>query len=126
MTMPEGKYYVGDLCYVIKSDDEVCDFNCNDSPDGEFVLSDGRRFASYSAAYGDGIYQDQLGNRYGVDSGTIGCIRMDDIPDILESEVTDLGAVIDFPDDFETGKRNGAIYIGHVVIDTASYDDDDY
>ena len=70
--LPAGKYYVGDLCYVMHEEwDEVCglffkgrtDHGCNQ---GEFMLKDGRRFACYNTRWGDGTYFDEDRNRYPV------------------------------------------------------------
>ena len=85
MTMPAGKYYVGDLCYVMDNDEwrQVCARTIQGEKiaDGEFELPDGRRFAIYSTAYGDGGYYDQYGHTYSVDAGSIGCILMSDMID---------------------------------------------
>ncbi len=131
MTMPAGKYFVGDLCYVLEADgewDEVCKLTIsgNKSLDGEFVLSDGRRFAMYSTAHGDGEYFDQHGNGYWVDSGTIGCILMSDVPNITEERAVEIGAVIDFPRDFLTSESDGVLTFGHIRINTEDEDPDDY
>jgi hypothetical protein len=80
--MPAGKYYVGDLCYVMHDVwSQVCDLIIQDDQclDGEFNLRSGTRFAIQSTAYGDGTYQDDDGFSYPVDAGSIGCIKMDDI-----------------------------------------------
>ena len=134
MTMPAGKYYVGDLCYVMHDEwDEVCDliFNEDSVIDGEFNLSDGRRFAIYSTAYGDGTNPSNVGTYHAVDSGSIGCILESDIKN---SEHADLGAIIEFKQPFQTsgcpdiGSRqtdwDGIIHIGHVEIYTG--DEDEY
>jgi hypothetical protein len=132
MTMPAGKYYVGDLCYVMHECwDEVCglffkgrtDGGCNE---GEFVLKDGRRFVSYNTKWGDGGYYDQNGNEYSVDAGLIGCIRVDDIDFTHEENRMDGGEVWEFRTDFnhaggrsEQGRDwDGVIQIGHVSIST--------
>jgi hypothetical protein len=132
MTMPAGKYYVGDLCYVMhESWDEVCglffkgrtDHGCNE---GEFTLKDGRRFVSYNTKWGDGAYYDQNSNEYGVDAGLIGCLRLDDIDFTNDENGIHGGNVIEFISDFNHGGgrsdlgRNwdGVIRIGHVEIAT--------
>ena len=67
MTMPAGRYYIGDLCYVMHDEwDEACTlfFPTNQSGrgiEGEFTLKDGRRFASFTTAYGDGEYYNNQG-----------------------------------------------------------------
>lgn len=125
MTMPAGKYYVGDLCYVMHPEwDECCelffegrdDHGCND---GEFTLKDGRRFASYGTAFGDGVYTSNLGTAHCVDAGLIGCIRVEDIRDNSYENVEELGAIIDFPEPFDTYSEDGFIVFGHVEINTA-------
>ena len=127
--MKAGVYYVGDLCYVMHDEwREVCDLifdsrhNCRD---GEFELADGRRFAMYSTCYGDGMYFDQVGREYGVDSGSIGCILKDDIRESDENH-SDGGNFVTFPDDFETYEENGSIFIGDVVIETNPSGEEEY
>ena len=132
---PAGKYYVGDLCYVMHDEwDEVCglffegrdDHGCNQ---GVFQLKDGRKFASFNTKWGDGGYRDQYGRSYGVDAGLIGCIAIKDINLDSGDNFTRGGQVIEFDSDFEvhggTGisrsEWDGVIRIGNVTIKT---DDD--
>ena len=80
--MPAGRYWVGDLCYVLHDAwSEVC--RCGD---GVHTLADGRRIAKFATIHGDGLYDDDDGNGYGVDSGTLGCILADDIRDTSASD----------------------------------------
>lgn len=132
--MPAGKYWVGDLCYVMHEEwDEVCslffagrtDQGCNQ---GEFTLSDGRRFAAINTKWGDGSYRDNYCNSYGVDAGLIGCIRIQDIKEYSISPDAEGpfsgGNIIDFPRDFDVEvpdnwkSWDGVIQIGHVRVDT--------
>lgn len=125
--MPSGKYYVGDLCYVMHDEwDECCnlffqgrkDHGCNE---GEFNLKDGRRFANFNTAYGDGCYQSNVGTEHFVDSGSIGCIRIEDIrEDISEERIKELGALITFDMPFNVGREEGEIQFGRMRIDTAA------
>ena len=132
--MTAGKYYVGDLCYVMHPEwDEVCellfagrnDGGCNE---GEFNLSDGRRFAIFNTAYGDGLYPSNIGSNFSVDAGSIGCIRIDDIrdPEATEARMKSLGAIVEFGTDFVTegDRRSGIIQFGRVVIETGDLEDD--
>ena len=119
--MKAGTYYVGDLCYVLHDEwDEVCELIIKDGVclDGEFTLKDGRRFAIYSTAYGDGNYFDQNGKSYDVDAGSIGCILMDDIN--LESEGNFLagGNIHTFDTSFYTGEMDGKIMFHTLSINT--------
>lgn len=128
MTMPAGNYWIGDLCYALSDEDweEVCELTISpegDCLEGEFEFKDGRRFAMYSTAYGDGIYKDQNGFEYPVDSGTLGCILLKDSfdPAVADSES---GRVVNFDSDFETESTGRFVIIGNVRIDTDVPDED--
>jgi hypothetical protein len=119
--MKAGKYYIGDLCYVMHPEwDEFCSLTIsgNNVLDGEFNLKDGRRFAIYNTMYGDGTYHDQQGKEYWVDSGSIGCILLDDIK--LSNIQNNLrgGAIHKFDTSFYTGEMDGKIMFHKVSIDT--------
>mgnify|MGYP006268650629 CR=1 FL=1 len=127
--MTKGKYWIGDLCYVLEKDwDEVCSLlfsKKNEMKSGEFELSNGVKFALYGTAWGDGMYQDQNGNSYGVDAGVIGCVKVEDLLRIGES-TSSLGNIHDFKEDFTTGYDEGTIYFGDIRIDTdPSYEDEE-
>lgn len=130
--MPAGKYWVGDLCYVLDEDWNECCYlffkerNDNGCNEGEFTLSDGRRFVSLNTAWGDGYYIDNSGRGYGVDAGLIGCILAKDVG--LEGNERNVsgGHIIDFPTDFECSNDDGKIIIGDVVIDTDPDIDSEY
>ena len=129
--MKAGKYYVGDLCYVMHPEwDEVCDLIIKDGEvlDGEFNLSDGRRFAIYSTQYGDGLYRSNRGTMHSVDAGSIGCIALEDIrdPEATEAAMKSLGAIVEFTEDFATSSDyDGTIVIGDMEIYTGDDPDDD-
>jgi len=124
--MPPGTYYVGDLCYVMHNEwDEFCELTTEGMQclEGEFQLADGRRFATFSTAYGDGEYYDQYGNAYPVDAGLIGCIRVEDLTEEIRFGT---GKVCQFNYEFEVYSQDGVITIGNIVIDTAEgeYDEE--
>ena len=129
--MPAGKYYVGDLCYVMHPEwNQVCDLVLGDGGclEGEFNLPDGRRFAMFNTAWGDGQYDSNVGSHC-VDSGSIGCIRIDDISESERNfdEMNRLGAIVDFPNEFTTRTDNeGQLTFGHVVVDTSDAALDEY
>ena len=118
--MKSGTYYIGDLCYVMHDRwDEFCNLTIvgNKVLDGEFNLSDGTRFATFTTQWGDGTYKDELGNEYPVDAGLIGCIRVEDIaPEELAN--LESGRVVEFVQAFSTWSAGGEIRIGNVLIDT--------
>ena len=131
MTMPAGKYYVGDLCYVMHDAwTEVCrlffpPYSPPKGVEGEFTLADGRRFASFATAYGDGEYRSSINTLHSVDSGSIGCILLSDIRDnqyTLE-RLQELGAIIDFEAPFEVEADYGLLKFGDLLIETAGDDE---
>jgi hypothetical protein len=135
--MQAGEYYVGDLCYVFDDTEwgEICSIMFNTTHpsgvrDGEFEMKDGRRFATYSTKHGDGCYKDQHGNRYSVDAGLIGCIKLADIKVEKYNDISELGAIHTFERDFTTsgGRSNpewdGVICIGGVKINTDGWYND--
>ena len=118
--MKAGTYYIGDLCYVMNDRwDEFCSLTISGHNvlDGEFNLADGTRFATFTTRWGDGTYKDELGNKYPVDAGLIGCIRVEDI---APEELINIknGRVVEFIKDFTTFSSGGVISIGTVSIDT--------
>ena len=129
MTMPAGRYYIGDLCYVMHPEwDEFCALTIKDHQclEGEFNLKDGRRFATLSTAYGDGTYLSNIGTSHSVDAGLIGCIRVEDIRDNTYDNIEDLGAIVEFDQPFEVSSDQGLLKFGHVLIETAGgYDEDE-
>ena len=125
--MNAGEYYVGDLCYVMSYEewDEVCALTIinNKCVEGEFTLSNGRRFAIYGTRWGDGEYKSNKGTSHSVDSGTIGCILVSDIEADKFKDNESLGAVLDFKENFITYNNDGLLVFGNVVINT---DPDEY
>ena len=125
--MPAGRYFIGDLCYVISSQwDDFCSKALSrnkDSNDHIITLNTGVSVAFIHTMHGDGVYSDQFNNSYPVDAGLIGCIKVDDIIDPDAS--TDLGAVVEFDEAFECFSDNGVLHFGHVSIDTDDENDEE-
>lgn len=122
-SMPAGKYWVGDLCYVMHPQwKECCDLFFPPGQDnwkgaqGVFKLRNGVRFALFSTAYGDGTYEDREGREYPVDAGSIGCIRVEDIAD--PEAWMEGGHIIDFDCEFTVGSDGKELSFGKVVINT--------
>ena len=118
MILQKGVYYIGDLCYVMDQEwEELCDLiEGNQYPDeGVYRFTDGRRFAIFNTAFGDGEYYDKQKRSYSVDSGTLGCIKVDD----LTKEVDEaLGNVVEMPTDFYCYSDGKTIYFGDIAIQT--------
>jgi hypothetical protein len=120
ITLPAGRYLIGDLCYQDDVWDEITESG-DFSPFVNGVTSDGRSYAYMSTAYGDGDYLDDVGYNYYVDSGTIGIVSYPG--DVKLS--SPLGRTHDFPEPFEVYSEDGVLHFGHVVIDTAGSEEQD-
>lgn len=124
--MKAGTYWIGDLCYVLISKwSEVCSLTIKGQEvlSGEFQMADGTEFAILKTLYGDGVYCDQQGRAYPVDSGTIGCVLLSSIDKENDKR---LGNVVEFKEDFfpeEDG--DGELRFGHVIINTGDEEVDD-
>ena len=110
---PAGEYWIGDLCYVLHDEwKEICndflfaddDFNIQE---GEYTLKNGTRIFMGSTAYGDGVYQDNDGNDYGVDSGSIGIVKLSSIDQTNKQNYTFGGHIHIFESDFEVSYIDG-------------------
>jgi hypothetical protein len=116
ITLPAGKYLIGDLCY---RDDQLWD-EMIDNIDGKVhKLSDGRQYVILDTAYGDGTYYDFDNNSYWVDSGTIGIMKWDG-PDMQEA----MGRTFDFNSDFAVFEDGGDLHFGAMVIETKAQDEE--
>ena len=130
--MPAGEYFIGDLCYVLDSRwGEVCDkiIDGDEVLEGRFELRDGLEFAVFSTCFGDGVYEDGAGNEYGVDSGSIGCVKVEDIDaSCSKKDLHQIGRVVRFDTPFivrvlsDGGRWYANTYklcFGEVEIETA-------
>jgi hypothetical protein len=118
--MPAGKYWVGDLSYVLGDTwDEVCALQNNDDMDYNIQLADGRRLVTVFTEQGDGEYFDYHGRGYMVDSGTIGAML---VSDLKGGENLSGGHVIDLPS-FLPYFNMGDVVIGNVAVDTGGAND---
>lgn len=79
--VPAGTYYLGDPCYSIQNNDtwsKVCDGWFNGNEYGQPLAEIGDSFVlGFNTRHGDGVYYDQNGAEYGVDSGTIGLVPIE-------------------------------------------------
>ena len=134
--LEKGKYYVGDLCYVLDSRNgfdwmdvlnetgflglyEPGTRNRRKNTNKGYMTYKDVKFFSSRTAHGDGCFHDRTGREYGVDAGLIGCYPMKMLPEGVDTRG---GNVIDFSlKDFSCypceGKE-GTISIGHLRIRT--------
>jgi len=123
MKLAAGKYVIADPCYVLSyaTYDRLLsetDYFMYKTVDRGGIMPDkqsGKFFAVFSTKYGDGLYRDGSGFKYGVDAGCIACIPV---------EMWDKGEdntyinEVEFARDFEVRYEDGLIVFGDVIIDT--------
>jgi hypothetical protein len=114
-TFPAGKYYIGDLCYVL--DDEHYDAAVCDGDDG-FQTNGTHTIGYFSTAYGDGCYRGTNGKNYGVDAGIIG---------IVPAEIIKKGSegwgILTFENEFVFGcTRDATFYVKDKVNPKNSFE----
>lgn len=127
--LPPGTYYVGDPCYAVEEQDKWMRQLSSvwSEKDSSFAFNDhygtiakdpenNHWWAAHDTAFGDGIYFDQDGWRYGVDAGILGVVP----EEYAEDNALDLMRKVEFktPFDIVYSDENGLVEIGHIRIIT--------
>ena len=128
-TLPAGRYFVGDPCYVV-ADNKWMDFLEGGNFAGKDMIEfDGGFAGCVDTAYGDGVYLSNIGGadvEFPVDAGLLGAVSANLIcekyGDIVEEG---LGAMVDFPKPFTVRREGTVVVIGHIRIETGFADSDD-
>lgn len=139
--VPAGTYYVGDPCYAFTHEqwDELLARNdVLDRPVGYILTTIGAEppgtptavhVVCFGTAYGDGCYEDQYGNEYGVDAGLLGVVPAWFVEANGEDAADTGGHIFTFTADFTVTYRDGKVCFGDeasgVLIDTDPQGDDD-
>lgn len=120
ITLPAGKYYLGDPCYSVPKEKWMEWLEAADYKNESHVLVaelEGRKVIGFCTAYGDGVYQDQFGRLYGVDAGLIGLVPVEVADNRYSGESS--GRIIEFAEPFECSKsKKGVLKFGSIVIKT--------
>jgi hypothetical protein len=121
--IPAGKYYLCDPCYILEDADDWLAFLDACATEGSSSLSGhyeeipgGTKILAFSTAHGDGGYQDQHGNSYGVDSGLLGLIPCSYSPD--RTDIEKLGKQVEFLEETLCFTKDGILTFGNYIIDT--------
>lgn len=121
-TLPPGKYFIGDPCYVFDNPSWDLLQELDGFLDGEIVTLQDRQLWAHSTAHGDGTYPDQNGSEYSVDSGMLGAVPIELIEDPSGEEH---GTMVDAPNGLIVEYDNGTFWFGAIVIKTDDVDSDD-
>lgn len=119
MEFKAGKYYVGDLCYVISDDNWDKLLDETNYLEDENISYKGFPIWCNNTAYGDGSFKDNKGRNYSVDAGIIGVMPVEAM-----DETSSGGNIIEFETDFEADYCDGTFYIGDIIIQTG-YDEEE-
>ena len=119
VTMPAGRYWVGDPCYAVPNDRwmewlEAADYQ--NEPRYLLAELDGRPVLGISTAYGDGQYWGRSGEGpFPVDAGLIGLVPVE----LADDNVTGMH-LVEFDRPFECRYEDdaGLIVLGHIEIET--------
>lgn len=120
VTMPAGKYWVGDPCYGVPDDLWMTWLKAADYENRDVLIADldGYPVLGIGTAHGDGEYEGNDGNRYPVDAGLIGCVPAE-IVDADPILTAPFGMqLVEFTEPFDCESDDGLISIGHIDIDT--------
>lgn len=123
--LPEGRYYLGDPSHVIPRTlwNELMRSDSN-LDEGVLAEINGLFLVSFGTAYGDGVYEDQSGRSYPVDSGLIGVISEELIEDFRDKDLKGAPGELpednfeDFDSEWVAKENNGVLTFGDVIIDT--------
>jgi hypothetical protein len=132
VTLPPGDYVIGDPCYQLNDEqwDEVLDTSDHfHNPVGTFTLNNGGKgfTVAFTTPFGDGLYADVDDRDYGVDSGTIGIIPVDQVDNLDDG----CAHIVTFTSPFTCRMIKHTMMFGHVEIDASGdvedneVDDDD-
>lgn len=125
VTLPPGRYFVGDPCYVIPDAQwsDFCDIVFASPSYTIAVFRDQLMFAG-GTAFGDGTYLDQNGHEYGVDAGMLGIVPEALWDAIPMEEMQRLGNVVTFDNSFVASWDQGQFSFGNIFINTRDDDVD--
>lgn len=129
--VPAGKYWLGDPCYVISSEDwsKVCEAFSSEENEGKSVvqvdLGNGNLVVLCQTAWGDGEYRSSKGHSIPVDSGTIGLVSHAYDPEFKSN--FDLMSLVEFPDrafpDITVENNEGRMWFDTIRVDTKGEED---
>ena len=119
MKFEPGTYVICDPCYAFNSDEweKVCEQMFKDPENAEVKMPTGS-FWQHHTAYGAGLFKDDSGCEYGVDSGTLGVVPLAMANKEKMKDVMHLIRVMNFAEAFEPSYKDGTFTFGKITIST--------
>jgi len=114
-TLPPGLYFIGDLTYLTLSEKDNEQYLWGE--DGVLTSESGEQFAKFSIG-NDGVYWDNEGHEYDVDSASIGAYPF--VSDLAPL----LGRCVEFPEEFTVAydEEHGHVRFGEIEIGLVDFD----
>ena len=108
-TLPPGLYFIGDLTHLTLSEKDNEQYLWGE--DGVLTSESGEQFAKFSIG-NDGVYWDNEGHEYDVDSASIGAYPF--VSDLAPL----LGRCVEFPEEFTVAydEEHGHVRFGEIAI----------
>mgnify|MGYP001593861175 CR=1 FL=1 len=127
--LKKGKYFIGDPSYLFDASWTKV-LNETDFFNNEPSKINGKIVVAGSTAYGDGVYCDNHGREYGVDSGMIGILpislrTIDTQYTVDEINKSVIMHIVDFKEDFTAECEKGKFKFGDIEINTTGDDEDE-
>lgn len=128
--LPAGRYYVGDLCYVLGHSEDwdpmiekMYPVKNGPMKEGFHEMPNGMQFYAFSVDR-DGVFYDEERRPYSVDAGLIGCVHekhmseesKKDIRDSSSNQDEAWGHMFDFEEPFECRVGGDSIYGYYIHI----------
>ena len=127
-TLPAGRYFVGDPCYVIANDKWDTFLESGPFAGIDMIEFEGGFAGVADTMYGDGEYHIEGGYPPGplpVDAGLLGAVSENLIAQKYDvEELAELGIMVDFPSPFRVYREGSVVVIGHLRIETGDDEDD--
>ena len=114
-TLPPGLYFIGDLTHLTLSEKDNEQYLWGE--DGVLTSESGEQFAKFSIG-NDGVYWDNEGHEYDVDSASIGAYPF--VSDLAPL----LGRCVEFPEEFTVAydEEHGHVRFGEIEIGLVDFD----
>lgn len=125
-----GEYYIGDPRYVFNASWDSVLQQTNSLSSNEETFIGRHKVAGGDTAYTDGVYYDQDGRQYAVDSGILAImpavlLNKDKVSTKIDIQQSNFMHIVKFENDFEVEVENGVFTFGSVVINTHDESDKD-
>jgi hypothetical protein len=131
-TLPAGKYFIGDPCYVFPNDGPMSDkwqelLEAGDYFETcEISIDDGKiKVWAGMTVFGDGTYLGSNGKSFPVDSGLIGIVPMETVEYLGAGDLSRLGVIVEYNRFFGVAIHAGIFNFPDFYIDTGPVDEDD-